>query len=54
MNEYTDLDGGTQQFDVGRGSLGIGQSSLVIDHYMPAINHSPLPPGAIQPMTGDE
>jgi hypothetical protein len=54
MKEYTDLDGGTQQFVVGRGSLGIGQLSLVIDHWTPAISDSPLPPGAVQPMTGDE
>jgi hypothetical protein len=54
MNEYTDSDGGTQQFVVGHRSLVISQSSLVIDHWTPAISHSPLAPKAIQQMTGDE
>jgi len=54
MNEYTDLDGGTQQFVVGYWSLVISQSSLVIGHLTPAISHSPLAPEAIQPMTSDE
>jgi hypothetical protein len=54
MKEYTDLDGGTQQFVVGHRSLVISQPSLVIGHLRPAIRHSPLAPGAIQPMTSDE